>query len=661
MGDAVFRELSSWDVKVEGFISAQDCKSRNLFNCEIFRVEELISRCLRQTSSRSSCPYERGVIFLGSSFRDEIQLIYEGSGLSNFFLLDDFFVNQKNYYFDWYREHALKLRKSRLLSKRLDNNAVQFSVVIPIFQPDPSHFRECLDSLSKHRHENLEIIFVFDGPLSYSALIYSLIYEKIPKARICELEVQSGISSALNFGISQAVGEFVCFLDQDDAIEADVFDHYALAVNNYPDTNIIYCDEDKINEFGEFCNPYFKGAFDFLLLIQQNYLCHFLCIRRKVLSLLGGFDSACDGFQDHDLILRYVCAIGSVGVRHVPFVLYHWRISNSSTAKSVHNKPGVGLRFPRRCVQHLESFGITSRHVSIDSGYWQYSAFPLRDIGKISVVVLAQSVDQLTESFFDSVCHGNSYSNIELIIGCPSCDDLNFHATQIRSLRIDFRWVEFEEKTPFRTLKSNILASVTGDTLFFLSPNMRFSPRCSNILTHMASMLELPSVAAVGPKILYSDDLTVMHAGLLACDDGQITYRDHLSKDTDTGYFYSRRSNHLTTVLSLDCLMTTKDVLRGVSLDDPYWSERSISTWFCQDLLSRGYHLCQASSVWLNMNSKPIWDQREARELSPTHCNPRKIESVLEHHEGIVDPFYSPNLSIKYPYRFKVPSILEPQ
>ena len=62
------------------------------------------------------------------------------------------------------------------------------------------------------------------------------------------------------------------------------------------------------------------------LLLGQNSVSHLGVYRTSLLREIGGFREGYEGSQDHDLALRAIRVAGSERVKHVPAVLYHWRL-----------------------------------------------------------------------------------------------------------------------------------------------------------------------------------------------------------------------------------------------------------------------------------------------------------------------------------------------
>ena len=140
-----------------------------------------------------------------------------------------------------------------------------------------------------------------------------------------------GISENTNAALSEARGDYVAFLDQDDIIEPDALFHIVEEINT--GARLIYTDEDKYDSRKDrYLRPFRKPDFDRELLLSNNYICHFLVVDRELVQEVGGLRSEYDGAQDHDLILRCVDRLERSQIAHIGRILYHWRIHDGSTA-----------------------------------------------------------------------------------------------------------------------------------------------------------------------------------------------------------------------------------------------------------------------------------------------------------------------------------------
>lgn len=92
------------------------------------------------------------------------------------------------------------------------------SVIIPVYNVAP-FLREALDSVLGQTYKRLEILVVDDGSTDESGLICDE-YREDPRVTVVHQE-NHGLSHARNVGLDRMTGEFVCFLDSDDAYEPE--------------------------------------------------------------------------------------------------------------------------------------------------------------------------------------------------------------------------------------------------------------------------------------------------------------------------------------------------------------------------------------------------------------------------------------------------------
>ena len=81
------------------------------------------------------------------------------------------------------------------------------------------------------------------------------------------------------------------FLDHDDLLEPDALFQNVKWLQDHPDADLIYSDEDKLTEQG-FDSPIFKPDWSPDYFLSCNYVCHFTLIRRELIKQVGGFRSS---------------------------------------------------------------------------------------------------------------------------------------------------------------------------------------------------------------------------------------------------------------------------------------------------------------------------------------------------------------------------------
>ena len=149
-------------------------------------------------------------------------------------------------------------------------------------------------------------------------------------------------------------------LDHDDLLDPDALYETVRALNNDKSLDFIYSDSDLTDsDTMRFYNPLYKPDWSLHTMYSANYITHFSVIRTSIIKKAGGWNPAMDGAQDWDLFLR-VSEITDK-IYHIPQILYHWRVAESSTARDIGTKP-YALDAQIRAIQsHLDRTGRNGR------------------------------------------------------------------------------------------------------------------------------------------------------------------------------------------------------------------------------------------------------------------------------------------------------------
>lgn len=93
------------------------------------------------------------------------------------------------------------------------------SMIVPVYQVK-DYVGECVESIMAQIYTNLEILLVDDGSTDGSGEICDEYACRDSRIRVIHQENQ-GLSAARNVGLDQAAGEYVAFVDSDDAVLPD--------------------------------------------------------------------------------------------------------------------------------------------------------------------------------------------------------------------------------------------------------------------------------------------------------------------------------------------------------------------------------------------------------------------------------------------------------
>ncbi len=214
------------------------------------------------------------------------------------------------------------------------------SILLPVYNADLALLEEAIASVEGQIYPNWELCLADDA--SSDARVRSFLEERARGERRIKLffRPKNGhISAATNSALSLARGEWCALLDQDDVLAEDALAAVALELVRHPEAGVIYSDEDFIDSLGMRSNPFFKPDWNPELFFGQNYLNHLGVYRTSLLREIGGFREGFEGSQDYDLALRCVARLRPEQIRHIPRLLYRWRMVEGSLAHAPDAKP----------------------------------------------------------------------------------------------------------------------------------------------------------------------------------------------------------------------------------------------------------------------------------------------------------------------------------
>ena len=319
-------------------------------------------------------------------------------------------------YQQWFEEHRASAEALASMRHEVRAFALQplISILTPVFDTPVPWLREAVESVLAQVYENWELLLIDDGSNDADMLkALPALASRDRRIRLVRLESHQGISAALNRGLGLANGEWLTFLDHDDVLEPDALFQNIKLLQENPELDLIYSDEDKLTDQG-FDSPILKPDWSPDFFLSCNYLCHMIFLRRDLVREVAGFQSQFDGSQDYDLLLRV--SERTKRIHHIPRVLYHWRRSENSSASDVRQKPGQLEASWRAIEAHLKRQG-EQAHVAVD---WRTHAFyvrrELREAKKISVIIPSFRGSGSLERCLEMLVSRTSYPIYEIVI-----------------------------------------------------------------------------------------------------------------------------------------------------------------------------------------------------------------------------------------------------
>jgi hypothetical protein len=208
------------------------------------------------------------------------------------------------------------------------------SVILPTLNTGVYHLHRCVGSVLSQKYANWELCIRDDGSWDTRTLDA---FEKLsaldPRISVMFHARNGKTSASVNRALESVQGEFAVLLDHEDELHPYALLEVVRQLNLTPETDLIYSDEDRIDQAGLRSQPAFKPAYDEDLLLAFNYIGHLVCIRKTLLCQCGGGRDLRDGADNWELLLRVAELTIGPRIQHIAKPLYHWRETASLDAK----------------------------------------------------------------------------------------------------------------------------------------------------------------------------------------------------------------------------------------------------------------------------------------------------------------------------------------
>jgi len=549
-----------------------------------------------------------------------------------------------NLQLDAYNQYEIfKMINERITPpKRFDYEPL-ISIIIPVYNVNPKVLDATIKSVERQSYSRWELCIYDD----YSE--FETTKEKLkdwkdvdPRIHVKYGHKNLNISLASNEAIKMAEGEYVAFLDHDDLLNPYALSWVVQSLNDDRDLDVLYSDEDKISLKGEFVEPYFKPDFSLEHLRANNYMCHFLVVRKSLGDSIDWLRAGYEGAQDHDFVLRL--AEKTEKIHRIPKVLYHWRKAEGSTALSHDEKP-YALEAGKKAVEaHLDRM---KEKAFVEFGSWAGSykvEYEFDESKKLDIIIPFKDEIQMLIVLLDSIFERCTYGNykITLVSNNSSGENLEELRNYIVGNPLKIELIEDNQTFNFSAINNKAAFASDADYLLFLNNDTKVVSY--NAFKEMMSFAQKEDVGAVGSKLIYEDG-TLQHASVILGINGVAGHAFKGCPDGDNHY-YTDNINRNVSACTGACLMVKAEVFNEVGGFD----EENLKIAFndidlCLKMQVAGYHVVyNPFSVLFHFESK-------SRGYEDT---PEKQQRYQKEHNFMIDkwgdllkndPYYNPNLT----------------
>lgn len=532
------------------------------------------------------------------------------------------------------------------------------SIIMPVYNPNPKHLIEAIESVQKQVYPHWQLCIADDASSENSNIkdILRTYEKKDSRINVIFRSRNGHISAASNSALSLATGEFVALLDHDDVLHPLALWFVAETIVKNPNVGLIYTDHDKLSLDGKRCNPYFKCDFNLELMLAHNLVAHFSCYRLNLVNEIGGFREGFEGAQDYDLALRCIERLTSEQIIHIPRVLYHWRISNTSTSFTFKAKPYTTTaaiksvsdflkrnNLPGRVVPHPELEGMNRIQPQFSS------VLPL-----VSIIIPTRDRVDLLKPCLDSIYSMTTYPSYEIIIVDNASKDPE---TKEFFTHLEQKGVNIiRDEGIFNYSRLNNLAAkeAKGELLCLLNNDTRIIT--PHWLEEMAFFAIKPDVGVVGAKLFYSNN-RVQHGGvILGLGKHRIAGHSFTGiSPKNPGYMGRAGLQQELSAVTGACQLVRKSVFWEVNGLDDSLAVTYNDVDLCLRIRHAGYR-----NIWTPF-AQLYHVGSASRGRDSTHEKFSRFQQEIEFMRQrwgellLKDPFYSPNLSLENDYTFAYP------
>lgn len=474
------------------------------------------------------------------------------------------------------------------------------SIITPVYNPPLRAWRKAVKSVLNQNDSNWEWVIVDDkSPNPKIKKELTKLAAKDKRVNVIFSDTNSGIVGASNIALQHATGEFVAFLDHDDALDPKAIQSVRRVLTSDSLVDVVYTDEDKIDRWGRHYHETRKPIWSPEKLRGQMYIGHLSTYRLSIVKEVGYLRPECEGSQDHDLALRVTEHARRI-VR-IPEVLYHWRVVPGSTASNAENKPYTWQAGLRAVSDHLSrtepgavaDFGDHPSHYKVIRN--------INDIPAVSVIIPTKGTQGeiggnkvvFVENLLRSLMLNSSGTEVEYVIvyDADTPESVLKKLASIGNNHIKF--VLFDEPFNF-SKKCNIGAlNATNDLVVFLNDDM--SCISNNAIANLCAPLVDKTIGITGAKLRF-EDRSIQHGGHLhEIKDHSINY--YGAPDGYPGEFGALIVNREVSGVTGACMALRREVFNSIGGFSELFPNSYNDVDICNKARALGYRILWLADV----------------------------------------------------------------
>ena len=550
---------------------------------------------------------------------------------------------QKINYEKWYQKQKRSGEELAAQKKECFACRPLISLVVPLYQAPEDYLEQMMESVFSQTYANWELCVAGEAEELLKA---EKILQKNPSCaaqiRMARLERNNGIADSTNEAIQASTGEYIGFLDQDDLLTPDALYEVAKSISQNQKAGLFYSDEDKVTaDLKKHFQPHMKPEFNLDLLRSNNYICHFCVIKKSLIEEVGGLQSAYNGAQDYDLILR--CVEKKEAVR-IPRVLYHWRMHQDSTADNPISKTYAFDAGKRAIEAHLARCQEEAEVVAEkDMGFYRVR-YKRKGTPGISIIIPSKDHVGDLKRCLASI-RRSSYSNYEIIIVENNSENPETFAYYEQIKAKDVRVLVWEKEFNYSAINNYAVRHAKYDYLLFLNNDVEaITP---DWIEEMLANCQRKETGAVGAKLYYPNG-RVQHAGIVVGIRGVAANMFSGLPGEYSGYMHKASIQQDMTAVTAACMMMRRQVFEEVGGFEEEMAVAFNDVDLCLRIRENGYLVIYDPYARLyHYESKSRGAEDNEEKIRRFQ---KEIDYMQDRWKDVMekgDPMYNPNFTLK--------------
>lgn len=523
------------------------------------------------------------------------------------------------------------------------------SIVMPTYNSPLNFLEQAIESVKAQVYPHWQLCIADDA--SSDKRVQAFLEDAAAKdSRISVvLRAQNGhISESSNSALAIAKGEWVALLDHDDLLHPLALYELVKCLQQQPEANIVFSDEDKVDEQGARFGPYFKTDYNPELMWAQNMISHLGCYRKSVLDDVGGFRKGFEGSQDYDLALRVIQRSSASQIVHIPKVLYHWRAISGSTALAPSEKPYAEIASRKALQEHLAALGVPA---------WVGASPEVASMNRVkpqlvepaplvSILIPTKDRIDLLRQCIESIQTKSSYQHFEILVinnNSEQAESFDYFA-QLKTLGV--KVLDYPKPFNFSAINNFAAQHAAGEYLCLMNNDIEI--QTPDWMEELLSFAQLEKTGAVGARLWYPGSGGLQHGGVIVGMGGVAGHAYVGLAKSEKGYFGRPVLHHRCSAVTAACLMIKKSTYFAVNGMDEGLAVAFNDVDFCLRLGQAGFHCVYTPHAEMTHH------ESASRGDDLSDANRERFmgeEAFMKSRWGqqlLSDPCYSPNLSLDH-------------